>query len=87
MCLIYVLGFTGVLLTIVSGRYQQHAALLWTFLTFTSATGLFYSWKRRMMARPDIQERKASAVAEVGTGVCGFATLGLFVWLCVVIWR
>ncbi len=38
------------------------------------------------MADPAGQGRNTMLTIELGTGSFGFATLGLFIWLCIVIW-
>lgn len=86
MCLLYIIAGIGTLLTMVSGQYSQHMALFWSFLGVTAATGFFYSVQRQIMADPRGQGRKTFIIVELGTGLCGFVTLALFIWLCVVIW-
>lgn len=86
MCLLYIIAGLGILLTIISGQYSDHTGLFWSFLLCTAATGFFYSLQRRIMANQLKQEHKYQMFVEVGTGICGFATIGLFVWLLIVIW-
>jgi len=86
MCLLYIIGGLGILLTIISGQYDQHTILFWSFLSATVATGFFYSLQRRIMADPRGQGRNTFLTVELGTGICGFITIGLFVWLCIVVW-
>ena len=86
MCLLYIIAGLGIVLTIISGQYSDHTALFWSFLGCTGATGFFYSLQRRIMADPAGQGRNTHMIVELGTGVFGFATLGLFLWLVVVIW-
>lgn len=86
MCLLYLIAALGIILTVVSGQYQEHMVLFWAFLVATAATGMFYSVDRRIRTNPEGIGRGTRLTIEVGTGVCGFATLGLFIWLCVVIW-
>ncbi len=86
MCLIYIIGGLGIVLTLLSGHYSDHTTLFWAFLGCTAATGFFYSLQRRLMADPAGQGRNTMLTIELGTGSFGFATLGLFIWLCIVIW-
>jgi len=86
MCLLYIIAGIGILLTIISGQYSQHTALFWSFLGVTAATSLFYSIQRQIMADSRGQGRKTFMTVELGTGLYGFATLALFIWLCIVIW-
>jgi hypothetical protein len=86
MSLLYIIAGIGILLTIISGQYSQHTVLFWSFLAVTAATGFFYSLQRKIMTHPRGQDRKTFMTVELGTGLCGFATLALFVWLCIVIW-
>jgi hypothetical protein len=86
MCLLYIIGGIGILLTMLSGQYADHMILFWAFLGCTAATGFFYSLQRRIMADPAGQGYNTRLIIELGTGACGFATLGLFIWLMIVIW-
>jgi hypothetical protein len=86
MCLLYIIAGLGILLTIISGQYADHTALFWSFLGCTGATGFFYSLQRRIMADPAGQGCKTHIIVELGTGIFGFVTLGLFIWLIIVIW-
>ncbi len=86
MCLLYIIAGSGILLTVISGQYSQHTLLFWSFLAVTAATGFFYSLQKQIMADPRGQGRKTFMTVEVGTGLCGFVTLALFIWLCIVIW-
>lgn len=86
MCLLYIIAGLGIVLTVISGQYSDHTALFWSFLACTGATGFFYSLQRRIMADPAGQGRNTQMIVELGTGAFGFATLGLFLWLVVVIW-
>jgi hypothetical protein len=86
MCLPYIIAGFGILLTVLSGQYSNHTYLFWVFLGCTAASGFFYSLQRRIMADPAGQGHKTRLIIELGTGVFGFAALGLFIWLMIVIW-
>jgi hypothetical protein len=86
MCLLYIIAGLGILLTLISGQYSDHTALFWSFLACSAATGFFYSLQRRIMTDPAGQGYNTRLIVELGTGLFGFATLGLFIWLIIVIW-
>lgn len=86
MCLLYIIGGLGILMTVISGQYSQHTILFWSFLAATFATGFFYSLQRQIMADPRGQGKNTFLTVELGTGLCGFTTFGLFIWLSIVIW-
>lgn len=86
MCLLYIIAGIGILLTVLSGQYPDHTILFWVFLGCTGATGFFYSLERRIMADPDGQGFNTRLIVSLGTGIFGFASLGLFIWLMVIIW-
>ena len=87
MCLLYIIAGLGILLTVLSGQYSDHTGLFWAFLGCTGATGFFYSLQQRIMAAPILGQRyNIRLIIELGTGTFGFATLGLFIWLMIVIW-
>jgi hypothetical protein len=86
MCLLYIIAGLGILLTNISGQYSDHTTLFWSFLGCTAATGFFYSLQRRIKADPAVQGYNTRLIIELGTATSGFATLGLFIWLMIVIW-
>lgn len=86
MCVLYIMGGFGIVLTLLSGQYSAHTILFWAFLGCAAATGFFYSLERMLAADPVGQGKNTMLTIALGTGLFGFATLGLFVWLCIVIW-
>jgi hypothetical protein len=86
MCLLYIIAGLGILLAIISGQYDHHILLFWSFLIAIGLTGFFYSVLRRLIVDPQGQGKNTFLVLELGTGVFGFTAFGLFIWLCIVIW-
>ena len=86
MCLLYAMLGAGVVLTLLSGQYSDHAILFWAFVVAVFLTAGFYKNQLNVaqgQAKFSLRTRK---VIELGTGVFGVATAVLFVWLMVVIW-
>jgi hypothetical protein len=87
MCFLYVIAGVGILLTVLSGQYSDHTLLFWAFVVSTFITGFFYSLQHRMAdATGQGLNNRLRLTIEFGTGTSGFATLGLFIWLIIVIW-
>lgn len=83
MVLLKIIVVIGVILTIISGQYSDHVVLFWIFIGSCLLTGMLYIGSKS--AKNEMKYRQAD-IYEGLTGISGFATLILFVWLCIVIW-
>ena len=85
MCLLIIIGFIGIVLTLVSGQYSEHTSLFWFFLGTNLLTAYFYKTYRRAES---VQATSENILAWLHflLGVFGLTAGVLFVWLCVVIW-
>ena len=73
-------------LAILSGQYRDHTVLFWAFIVAVFMTAGFYKNQRKVAQGQVEFSLRTRQIIELGTGVFGFATAALFIWLMVVSW-